>query len=363
MSVVVIGGGIVGLFSAFYLRSEGVDVVVIEQGDLGGWSRAAAGLLEFTRYEINRINVWSYPLRYLRMVSRGDARIRTWDSKWLATYLRVWGREPPQEMWGVVKTLSEFSRNQYRAFAEARNDFEYSEEPEYEVGLNIEEALSEAKKDPLSPRVEVGEYRGRPALIYLDAVKISTDLFIERILRELQGVQFIRRRAQDVRDGEVLLDGGDVLRADAVLVAAGYWARKFGVPVAPFKGYGFRIRARLDRMVSDNFRGVFAVPFTQWTKVTSRFDLDGTEDHSPAQRVLERAREFLGDFEVIDMAVGYRPCAPDGFPIVDKLGSVVVVTGGCRLGWTLGPALGKLAADLALDRQVPQVLSMVRFRV
>ncbi|MGB9705919.1 MAG: FAD-dependent oxidoreductase, partial [Pyrobaculum sp.] len=108
--------------------------------------------------------------------------------------------------------------------------------------------------------------------------------------------------------------------------------------------------------------GVAVVPLSKWTKVTGRFDLDGSGDHSPAQRVLERAREVLGDFDVIDMAVGYRPCTPDGFPVVDRMGSVVVVTGACRLGWTYGPALGKLAADLALGRRGIEALSAGRLR-
>jgi len=61
MKIVVVGGGVIGLFTAFFLKREDVDVVVVEQGEVGGWSRAAAGILEFTRFVINRINVRSYP--------------------------------------------------------------------------------------------------------------------------------------------------------------------------------------------------------------------------------------------------------------------------------------------------------------
>ena len=362
MKVVVVGGGIVGLFTAFYLRREGVDVVVVEQGEVGGWSRAAAGILEFTRFVINRINVRSYPGKYLSMVLRGDARIKMWDWRWISTYLKVWGKEPPQEMWEAIKVLGDFSQRQYRALAEEKNDFEYSEEPLYEVGIDVEKALEEAKRDPLSPRVEPATCCGREALAYLDAAKLATELFIERMMRELEGVQFVNKKVQEVAGREVWLEGGDVIQGDAVVVAAGYWARKFGIPVAPFKGYGFRTNAKAEKVFIEMSRGVAVVPLSKWTKVTGRFDLDDTEDHSPAQKVLEKAHQVLGDFDVIDMAVGYRPCTPDGFPVVDRIGNVVVVTGACRLGWTYGPALGKLAADLALGKGGLEVLSMARFR-
>ncbi|MFZ8841185.1 MAG: FAD-dependent oxidoreductase, partial [Pyrobaculum sp.] len=67
-------------------------------------------------------------------------------------------------------------------------------------------------------------------------------------------------------------------------------------------------------------------------------------------------------FEGVDMIGGSSPCTPDGLPVVDRIGNVTVVTGACRLGWTYGPALGKLAADLALGKGGLEVLSVARFR-
>lgn len=362
MKAVVIGGGVVGLFTAFYLRQEGVDVALVEQGEIGQWSRAAAGILEYTRFAINRINTVSYLRRYVRMALTGEARVKTWDRLWITSYLRVLGREPPQDMWEGVKILGDFSRRQYKALAESKNDFDYSEEPLYEVGIDVEKALEEARRDPLSPKVEASHCCGREALAYLDAAKLSTESFIERMKKELSDVEFVKRKVEEVAGREVWLEGGAVLQADVVVVAAGYWARKFGIPVAPFKGYGFRTTAKTQSMHIDMSRGVAVVPLSKWTKITGRFDLDGSGDNTPAQRVIDSAKRGLGDFQIIDMSIGYRPCTPDGFPVVDRIGSVVVVTGGCRLGWTYGPALGKIAADLALGRRGIDAFGAWRFR-
>ena len=44
--VIVIGGGIVGLSTAYYLKEEGHDVVVLDKGNLiGGASNVNAGYL------------------------------------------------------------------------------------------------------------------------------------------------------------------------------------------------------------------------------------------------------------------------------------------------------------------------------
>ncbi|MEM0468985.1 MAG: FAD-binding oxidoreductase [Pyrobaculum sp.] len=362
MKAVVIGGGVVGLFTAYYLRREDVDVVVIEQGDLGQWSRAAAGILEFTRFVINRINVKSYLYKYIYMVFKGEARVKTLDRAWISTYLKVLGKAPTPEMWDGIKFFGDFSRRQYKAFAEEKNDFDYSEEPLYEIGVDVEKALEEARRDPLTPKVERGFCCGQDALVYLDAAKLSTEDFVERLKRELSDVVFIKRRAEEIVGTDVWLEGGAVERGDVVIVAAGYWARKLGVPVAPLKGYGFRTFAKARHMFLDMRYGFAVVPLSKWTKITGRFDLDGSDDHTPSNRVINNAKRLLGDFDIIDMAVGYRPCTPDGFPVIDRLDSVVIVTGACRLGWTYGPALGKAAADLALGRRTTEVFTTRRFR-
>lgn len=65
---IVVGGGVVGLLSAVYLARERADVVLVDPAP-GGWSKAAAGVLEPTKFEINRINVKGYPVRYIKNVA------------------------------------------------------------------------------------------------------------------------------------------------------------------------------------------------------------------------------------------------------------------------------------------------------
>lgn len=353
-----------GLFSAIFLAREGVETVVFDPSP-GGWSRAAAGVLEPTKFEINRINVKGYPLRYIKMWISGKARVAKLDWEWVAAYLRVYGREYPPEVWSYVRELASFSLSAYRGLAEERNDFELREEPLFEVVANLEEEVESLKADPLRPRFEVGEIEGRPAIVYLDSVIISTDLAAERLYREAKeaGVRFVNKWVVSLEGTSVILEDGEAVRAEGVIMAGGRWARELGVPIAPMKGYGFRVKGARGpgKAVADFVGGVFVVPFRDWLKVTGRFDFDPTDDHSPSRAVLDAARSWLGEFSVIDMAVGYRPCAPDGLPVIEKRGGVVIATGGCRLGWTLGPGIAKAAVDLALGRASDTPLTTRRF--
>jgi len=236
----------------------------------------------------------------------------------------------------ALRPINEYSRSVYRRLAEEGNDFEYSEEPYYEVTSDIDSAVKEARRDPLNPRFDVVEFMGRQALAFYDTAKLSTDLLVNRLLREISGkARIIKGFVWDVGDGEVYLGNGDVLRGDAVIVTAGYWSSTLGISVMPFRGFGIRVRAsrRIEHMVSFDDLGIFVIPFSGWFKVTSRFDPDCGIDSGPLREVVRRARSVFGDFEVIDVTIGYRPCTPDGLPIIDRISDkTYMATGGCRLG-------------------------------
>jgi len=361
--IAVVGGGVVGLFTAYYLKREGADVVLVEARDVAHSSRAAAGVLEFTKFELNRINVGGYVSRYLKMVISGKAAVRRIDPLWLRIYLKMYGRDPGADVWAFMREMAQFSKREYFRLAEESNDFELREEPVYEVVVDVEREVEALRRDPLRPRFEVGEIDGRRVIVYLDAVVVSTDLLAERLIRELSGVEIVKRRAAGLKDGGLLLDGGGRLDVDGVVFANGWWCRQLGVPVAPLKGYGVRAIAtqKPGRPIADFVGGVFVVPFSRWVKITGRFDVDPHPDLKHLSHVLEAARRWVPSFEVFDIAVGYRPCTPDGLPVLERRGNAVVATGGCRLGWTYGPAMGMLAAEMALGKRGDTPLTSRRF--
>ena len=353
------------MFVAYHLVSEGVGVTIIEQGEPGSWSRAAAGLIEYRTFNINRINAPGYIIRYLGMVRRGEASIRYLRTDWLVKYLRNYGRGIPSDLIEGIKEINDYSRRFYRSLSEELNDFEYSEEPYYELTSDIESAIRDAGKDPLNPKFEVVEFMGREAIAFYDTAKLSTDLLVNRLLRELEGrVRFVRALALGIEGSKVLLSSGKTITGDAVIVTAGYWSSTLGIPVMPFRGFGIRVRpsAKLNAAVSFEDLGIFAIPFSNWVKVTAGFEPDPSIDTGPVMEILRRARSVFGELELIDVAIGYRPCTPDGLPIIDRVGeNTYVATGGCRLGWTQAPGVAKLVTDLTLGRTKETKFKVARF--
>ena len=67
-------------------------------------------------------------------------------------------------------------------------------------------------------------------------------------------------------------------------------------------------------------------------------------------RSAERALPFLAHQRVAQQTACLRPVTPDGLPIVGEVQGIdglVVATGGGPIGIELGPAIGKLAAEIA----------------
>ena len=370
MDFIVVGGGIFGLFAAYHLINEGSNVIIVEQGRVGDWSRAAAGLVEYRMFRTNLINSCGYIQRYINMIRRNKALIKYLDLGWLKIYLKNYCHKPSAEYVEALKYINDYSRAIYRKLAEEKNDFEYSEALYYNITDDIESAIKDAKKDPLNPKFEIGEILGRQALVFHDVAKVSTDLLIERLLREIElsnRVKLINALAWDidVNKGVVYLGNGDIVKTDSVIMSAGYWSASLGVPVAPFKGYGIRIKSdfKLDSPVSFEDLGIFIVPFSKWFKVTARFDADSTILTTPITKIIGNTRSIFRDFEIIDVAIGYRPCTPDGLPIIDRIGEkILIATGGCRLGWTQAPGAAKLVVDLALGRIKETIFKLNRFK-
>ena len=347
MRVAVVGGGIVGLFTAYYLKMEGAEVTVFEREYLGRGSVHAAGLIE--PYRFDRINTTGMILTMLKYMGRGVTKVRDVNKLWLKSLLKTLNRSPPQEAWEVTKWMAEFSLKEYRRLAEERNDFDYDDSGLYEVSLNergFEENLRDCRQSPLKPKCEEAEMKGLgKAVFFTELAKVSTDRFVERMKRELEGVEVVQREVKDYS----ALEG-----FDRVVVATGISTASLGIPVTSFKGYGFNVIAKpkLDlptSLVITDY-GMAIVRNTGHIKVTAGFEADFSRGVEGGKRFLELARNYLEVSGVEKANEGWRPCTPDGFPLVAELKGLVVATGACRLGWSFAPAMGKMASDLVLGR-------------
>lgn len=235
------------------------------------------------------------------------------------------------------------------------------------LGLAVEELGAEEVLRRFPP------IRGRVAggLLFPDDGHMEPALFTREIAglaveygaRVLLGAEALAL-AQAGRRTRIVTTAGD-LEADQVVIAAGAWTpfltRSLGLrlPLEPAKGYsvdvprpaGFpELSLRLDDA------HVVLTPLADRLRMGSTLELSGWDMRVRPKRVArlrEGGRRLLGaaaDGPARQIWRGPRPLTPDGLPVIGRVPghpTVIVATGHCMLGLTLGPITGRLVAQLA----------------
>ncbi|WP_086791906.1 NAD(P)/FAD-dependent oxidoreductase [Streptomyces thermovulgaris] len=171
----------------------------------------------------------------------------------------------------------------------------------------------------------------------------------------------------------VLTGGGESDRFDAVVLATGAWlgrhARKFGVRSVVQAGRGYSFSVPVEHVPSGPVyfpaQRVACTPLGGRLRVAGMMEFRRPEAPLDARRIraiAEAARPLLrgADLEARqDEWVGSRPCTPDGLPLIGATRSPrVFVAGGHGMwGITLGPATGRLLAETIVTGERPAQLA------
>ncbi|MDQ4144417.1 MAG: glycine oxidase ThiO [Actinomycetota bacterium] len=197
---------------------------------------------------------------------------------------------------------------------------------------------------------------------------------------EASGVAFTRDRVDEVSgdrlaDG-IVLCGGERIRADRVVVAAGPWSNQIeglarGVlpPVRPVKGQLLHLRARRhSRGPSHVVRGIdfYAVPRGDGRVVVGATveeqGFDRTVTVGGVHALLRDAVEVvpdLAEMELTEVTSGLRPATPDNAPALGatSIPGLFAATGHFRNGILLTPITSDLMAELLSSDRAPAQLT------
>ncbi|MGI0055604.1 MAG: NAD(P)/FAD-dependent oxidoreductase [Thermoplasmata archaeon] len=354
MAVAVIGGGVTGLFTALYLKRAGETVTIYERSRLGAGSVHAAGILEGPRSR--EINNWAYLRIALRHLRTGSSRLGHVDADWLGAYLRNFGKTPTRVDLAKVFQMGSFSTSEYRALAEQADDFDLSFgglTEVYDSPVSFRAAQEELVRNGEAHGARVTAWaNGGGTLHHPDLGWLDTDLLVARLVRELEGIEVVVGEVGKVSLKGTVSVGGRERTFDTAVLAAGVACRRMGIPLTSVKGFGWRIRTREQPRSAVIFEdsGFAVVPLSHGCKATGGFDFSFSGSIARASALLDRIRKRVDITEVGPVQTGHRPTTPDGLPVVGRRESVVAATGGFMLGWTLGPGIARVAADLALHR-------------
>ncbi|HLU78198.1 MAG TPA: D-amino acid dehydrogenase [Burkholderiaceae bacterium] len=403
MRIAVLGSGIIGVSTAWWLNQAGHEVVVID--------RQQGAALETTRANGAQISVsyaepWANPqapLKLLKWLPRNDApllfRLQPDLRQWLWGLMFLAECRPARVTRNVTAlvALAEYSR---RTLQEMRRSLgiEYAHQERgilnfYRSTAEFEgsQKLAEIMRDHGVDRriVSTDEIVNiEPALKPIRHVIVGGDytpedesgdafVFTQELARLAaeSGVEF-RYGTQlsrlvgiggNIHAAELIKPDGcyELLRADIYVAALGshtpHFVTPLGVscPVYPAKGYS----ATFDIVDED------AAPFVSLTdsenkvvysRLGKQLRMAGTAElggYSRAlntarcEQMLRLARELFPsvlDFDNVRFWSGLRPATPSNVPLIGrtKISNLYLNTGHGTLGWTMGAGSGRALADL-----------------
>jgi len=260
----------------------------------------------------------------------------------------------------------------------------------YEKRATMEEAEKEAetqrdlgvRADVLSPAEVRARYPGlrgelAGALLFPDDGHMDPALFTRAVADKaatagaevLRGVEAIALEPAGAGAVKVVTTRGDFV-ADQVVLAAGAWtpalARGLGLalPIEPAKGYSVDVDRPADFPDVPLYLGdahCVLTPLGDALRLGSTLELSGWDMTIRRKRVaglrraVQRVMGIPDDGRLRQIWRGPRPVTPDGLPVVGRVPRrerVILATGHCMMGLSLGPITGRLVAELAGGRQL-----------
>ena len=133
----------------------------------------------------------------------------------------------------------------------------------------------------------------------------------------------------------------------------------------PGKGYSFTLENPQQKL---NIPAILCEARVAITPMDNRMRYGGTMEIGPVnerinmKRVEGIVRSVPAYFKNLNVAMpdeadvwyGFRPCTPDGLPYIGRAGKLenMIIAGGHAMsGLSLGPASGKIVADIAVNKQ------------
>ncbi|WP_208544125.1 NAD(P)/FAD-dependent oxidoreductase [Nocardioides seonyuensis] len=394
-NVAVIGAGMVGLATAWFLQEHGVKVTVLDRtGIAAGSSWGNAGwLTPGLATPLPEPAVLKYGIRAVVSPS-SPVYVPITTNRRLLSFLVRFARNSTMPRWREAMAalvpinslaLSAFDTLKDGGVSEptvAADSFiaAYRTTEEREVLLEEIEHIR-ASGQPLEFDVLTGdEARSvEPSLSPAigAAIRLHDQRFITPSLYVDSLAEAVRQRGARIISGvrvSSVKDRGHVVSVagedyDAAVIASGAWlndlAGPFGVKLPVQAGRGYSFTVPIDPVP----RGPVYFPAQRvaCTPAGDRLRIAGMMEFRPAdagldtrriEAIVNEARPLLLGAELgsrRDEWVGARPCTPDGLPVIGPTKSPrVYVAGGHGMwGVTLGPATGQLLAERMVTGRLP----------
>jgi D-amino-acid dehydrogenase len=405
MKIGIIGGGIVGLSSAYFLSQSGHQVTIIDQSDLtDGCSLGNAGMIVPSHF---------IPLAAPGMISKGVRWMFNSKSpfyvkprfdldllKWGYEFYRHSNETHVKRSASILKYFNLHSRSIYADWVKKLpGDFEYrqrgllmlyqsketgKEEMETahmanDIGIEAR-VLSAEEVQELEPDVKVNV---RGGVYFPGDAHLTPQKLIGSLIGHLKsaGARFIvnaevtdahmkSRRIESIRAA------GEDLAFDEYVLATGSWSGAMGkklglnLPMQAGKGYSFTLNnvsknVRIPSLLLES--RVAVTPMGTSLRFGGTMEIGGiNHDINPnrVRGIVEAIPKYYPEMRIdypSKIWHGLRPCSPDGLPFVGRTISpenLVVATGHSMMGMSMGPATGEVVRDIVDGRKTDVAIDL-----
>ena len=392
--VLVIGGGIIGVCSAYYLAKEGHRVTLVERGEIAsGCSYGNGGLLPPSH---------SLPLAAPGVVTQGlkwmldpespfyiRPRLDREFIAWLWRF-RSYCRDKPLQK--AIPLLRDLQRNSLKLYSElvekealechfeqvgglglylTAKGYEHAVEEtqllkEHGLVFEILDAAATREMEPAASQQVVGGIF-QPEDAHIEPANFVRGLATraaELGVTILENTEVLEMEANGGAISRVRTTRGDYY-PEQIVLAAGAWSRlvvrglSLKLPLQPAKGYSVTVKRpgsfpRFPLRLGE--AKVVGTPMGEWLRFAGTLELAGHDaqiDRRRVNAIIKAAGRYLPGAEamkIVEIWRGFRPVSPDGLPYIGRSRSIrnlIVACAHAHLGVSMGPVTGKLVSQIA----------------
>ncbi len=397
-NVLIIGGGVIGVCSAYYLAQNGIQVTLIEKGEIAsGCSYGNGGLIVPSHcVPLASPGALGSGLRWL-FDSQSPFYIKPrFDMELFGWLFRFAFASRHQQMLRAIPIMRDLlfaSRASYEELAkQAGFDFGFEGNGSLLVYLSkeklqheMEEAhLLEGFDIPLKVMDQSEVHDLEPALLpevvggifYPRDGHINPHRFVTGLAEKAKGLGaqvWVKTEAMGFERSQGKIIKIHTTRGDIspkqVILATGSWSPqvarslKLKIPIQAAKGYSITLEnPSVSPKIPLSFGEARVVvnPLGDSLRLAGTLELAGMDFSINARRVdaMRKASSGylpgLNDAKVIEIWRGLRPCTPDGLPIISRsqdFENLIIAAGHAMLGMSLGPITGKLVSQLVNEEK------------
>lgn len=390
--VIIVGGGIIGQFSAYYLAKSGHRVTVIDDNPkMTPASEGNCGLI--TPSHIIPLNSYKAIFQGIKWLGKKDAPLKIKPQldarfiKWFLNFIKYSNSSAINKAIQVRHELLQQSFNLYEQFfTEEPNESEWKKAgllyvckseksiPEFQHEIDLHKTFNMTSKMlnqeevlSLVPALKDGVIGG--VIMEMDGWLNPGQLLQDiKKINERNGVNYVNGRVQSFTTNSSGVTSvkteHDAFDADEFVIAAGavtpLLAKKLSIelPVIPGKGYNLTTRNGqsfpLNLPVYMVERKVVATPWKNGFRIGSTMEFAGYNldlNQNRLNALKRAASEYLkidlNDFEMEPWA-GWRPMKDNGIPIIEKkkYKNLTIATGHSMVGLSMAPATGYIVNEL-----------------